>query len=97
MALKQTRKKQLPDFRSREDEAEFWETHSPLDYEDDLEEVSVEFSHPLNHTLAVRLDAASISRLARIARSKGIGPSTLARMWLLERLDAEQSSETRRS
>ena len=46
----------------------------------------------LIHTLAVRLDARTIDRLAAVARKKGLGPSTLARMWLLERLDQEMAS-----
>ncbi len=41
---------------------------------------------PLGHILAVRLDSHTINKLATIGRKKGIGPSTLARMWLLERL-----------
>jgi len=40
--------------------------------------------------LAVRLDAHTIDRLAEVGRAKGLGPSTLARMWLLERLEQEK-------
>ena len=83
------KRKKLPRFKSRDEEAEFWATHSPLDY-GEWEEVTLEVARPLIHTLAVRLDAQTIDRLAAIGRRKGIGPSTLARMWLLERLDQEQ-------
>ena len=44
----------------------------------------------LIHTLAVRMDAKTIDRLAATGRKKGMGPSTLARMWLLERLEDEK-------
>ena len=40
--------------------------------------------------MAVRLDARTIDRLAEAGRAKGLGPSTLARMWLLERLEQEK-------
>jgi hypothetical protein len=43
------------------------------------------------HVLAVRLDAKTIDRLAAVGRKKGIGPSTLARTWLLERLEREKA------
>jgi len=83
----ETRKK-IPRFKSREEEAAFWDTHSPLEY-GEWEEVELKVARPLIHTLAVRLDARTIDRLAAVARKKGIGPSTLARMWLLERLEQE--------
>jgi hypothetical protein len=53
----------------------------------------------LIHTLAVRLDAETIDTLADLGRAKGIGPSTLARIWLLERLGEEKegAQEKRRS
>jgi len=85
--VEETRKK-IPRFKSREEEAEFWDTHSPLEY-GDWEEVELKVARPLIHTLAVRLDARTIDRLAAAARKKGLGPSTLARMWLLENLDRE--------
>jgi len=47
-------------------------------------------ARPLIHTLAVRVDAKTIDRLAAVGRKKGMGPSTLARMWLLERLEGEK-------
>ena len=45
---------------------------------------------PLAHILAVRLDASTIAQLGDIGRKKGVGASTLARMWLLERLEREK-------
>ncbi len=81
-------RKRIPRFKSREEEAEFWDTHSPLEY-GEWEEVRLKVARPLIHTLAVRMDARTIDRLAAVGRKKGIGPSTLARMWLLERLDQE--------
>lgn len=80
-------KKQIPKFRSLEAEAEFWDTHSPLDYPEEWTEVKqVKVERPLGHVLGVRLDARTLDRLAAIGRKKGIGPSTLARIWIMERL-----------
>jgi hypothetical protein len=88
----------LPRFKSREEEAKFWETHSLADFADELEPVAVKVERPLGHILGVRLDAETVDRLACIGRAKGIGPSMLARIWIMERLaevDGEQSSECR--
>jgi hypothetical protein len=85
------RRTRIPRFKSLEEEAEFWDKHSPLDFPDEWVEVKrVKVARPLNHILAVRLDARTIDRLAEVGRAKGLGPSTLARMWLLERLEQEK-------
>ncbi len=86
---RKTRSK-IPRFKSLEEEAEFWDTHDTTEFEDEFVEVRVKVARPLTHILAVRLDAKTIDRLATVGRKKGIGPSTLARMWLLERLEREK-------
>ena len=80
----------IPEFKNREEEAEFWETHDTTEFEDEFKEVRVRVAQRLSHILAVRLDARTIDRLAEVGRAKGLGPSTLARMWLLERLEQEK-------
>lgn len=80
----------IPRFRSREEEAHFWDTHDTTDFEDEFVEVRVRVAKPLVHILGVRLDAKTIDKLGAIGRKKGVGASTLARMWLLERLQREK-------
>ena len=80
-----TSKKTLPappHFSSIEEEAEFWDTHSSADFE--WEEVEMEIAPALEHVLSVRLDQPTFHKLSAVARKKGIGASTLARMWVLE-------------
>ncbi len=50
------------------------------------EVVQVEVKKPLDKVIPVRLSADKWEELRREARELGIGPTTLARMWLLERL-----------
>jgi hypothetical protein len=70
-----------------EEEAAFWDAHSPLDYPDTWVPAKEARSRPgLQHMLAVRVDADRIAALGAVARKNGVGPSTLARMWPLERL-----------
>ncbi len=79
----------IPPFKTLEEEAEFWDTH----------DTSLLFKKPnisLNklpllekekeEALTVRLQKSVKQKLEKIARQKGIGPTTLARMWLIEKL-----------
>lgn len=82
-----TRPKPIKPFKTLDEEAEFWDTHDiselgkvplmklPL-LEPEKEEV-----------LSVRVQRSVKERLTKMARRRGIGPTTLARMWILERLD----------
>jgi hypothetical protein len=76
----------IPQFRSREEEAEFWDTHDVTDYLDELEPVKVRFARNLSEGITIRFDPKTLATLRLQAREKGVGPSTLARMWILERL-----------
>ena len=50
------------------------------------EVVQVEVKKPLDRVIPVRLSADKWEEIRREARELGVGPTTLARMWLLERL-----------
>jgi hypothetical protein len=76
----------IPDFATREEEAEWWDTHTITDYLNELEPVQVRFSKNLSSPLAVRLDPQDRIELTRRAKELGVGPSTLVRMWVRERL-----------
>lgn len=82
---KQTR---IPTFNSPEEEAEFWDTHDTADFEDEFERTEVRFAKNLSQGITVRFTAESLETLRATAQRKGIGPTTLARMWILERLEA---------
>jgi hypothetical protein len=50
------------------------------------EVVRVKVKKPLDKVIPVRLPADKWEQIREEARELGIGPTTLARMWLLERL-----------
>lgn len=79
-------KEPIPEFSSREQEAEFWDTHDFADYWDELKPAKVRFSRNLSEGLCIRLDRETLATLRAKAREQGIGPTTLVRMWILERL-----------
>jgi hypothetical protein len=76
----------IPVFNTLEEEAEFWDNHDTTDFEDEFKPVEVRFARNLSEGLTVRFDTETLGKLREQARQKGIGPTTLARMWILERL-----------
>ena len=76
----------IPDFTNYQEEAEFWDTHSLADYQDQLKRVDVQFGKNLTEGITVRFDPQTLDKLRTEAQKKGLGPTTLARMWILERL-----------
>ncbi len=80
----------IPKFKSDQEAAQFWDTHSLIEFEDDLELVKEKvFVKPEKQVMTIRVDKKLANALKIIAREKGINYSTLARMWLIERLKKE--------
>lgn len=71
---------------TREELAKFWDTHSLADYWDEFRPVKVRFAKNLSQGITIRFDEKTLSKLRIKAQKKGIGPTTLARMWILDRL-----------
>ncbi len=76
----------IPEFRSREEEAEWFDTHDMADYQDEFKTVKVRFAKNLSDTVNMRLYRATLDALREEARDQGIGPTTLARMWIREHI-----------
>jgi predicted DNA binding CopG/RHH family protein len=79
-------KSRIPAFASVEEEAEFWDTHDTTDFEEEFKPVKVRFAKNLSHGLTIRLDPDTLEKLRREASQKGIGPTTLVRMLVMEHL-----------
>jgi predicted DNA binding CopG/RHH family protein len=87
MAKKTSSKaKRIPEFATIEEEAAFWDTHSTADYEGEFRPVRARFAKRLSTGVTIRLDPDTLEQLRSLAHKKGIGPTTLIRMWVLERL-----------
>ncbi len=81
----------IPEFATPEEETEFWDTHDFTDFLDETRPVTLQVSKNLSDGLTVRLDPKDREALDRLAQEKGIGPSTLVRMWIRERLHSMSS------
>ena len=80
------RSRQIPHFATREEEAEFWDTHDLSDYWDQFTPVEVEFAEHLSNGITIPLDQSALARLRAQARDRRMTPTALAQMWVLERL-----------
>ena len=76
----------IPNFKNKEEEAKFWETHSVSDFLDELKPVKAKFAKKLSEGITIRFDENDLTKLREIAHEKGVGPTTLARMWILKNL-----------
>jgi predicted DNA binding CopG/RHH family protein len=80
----------IPRFKSDQEAAHFWDKHSPAEFEEDLEPVKEKvFIKPEKQVMTIRLDKKLVNSMKAIAGEKGINYSTLARMWLIERIKKE--------
>jgi hypothetical protein len=81
----------IPRFKTIEEAAEWFDTHDTTEYEDEFEEVSEDIRFVVSRgrpkkPITVRMDELALARLTKQAQKLGVGPSTLARMWILEHL-----------
>jgi hypothetical protein len=76
----------IPEFKNYEEEAKWWETHNLADYQDEFETVKAKFAKNLSEGITIRFDKLTLNKIREVAHEKGLGPTTLARMWILENL-----------
>jgi len=94
--------KEIPEFKNEEEESEFWDAHSFLDFPNEVEEIEpFSLSPDLREEIlsgrrrrkmrriSLRLDPYHIELIKRIAKQKSVSHQTLMRMWLVERLREE--------
>jgi len=90
----QQRKSRIPEFKNRQEMAEWWDTHDVADYLDELKQVKIRFAKKLSNlseTLNIRLEPDDLAKLRQEAQRKGIGPTTLVRIWVREHLQEKRS------
>lgn len=77
--------KPIKPFTSIDEEADFWDTHSVVD---EINDGALVGFHQVNKTktITIRIDPKNLQILRNKAFKKGLGPTTLARMWILEHL-----------
>ena len=95
-------KKKIPKFKSENEEARFWDTHSPIDYPDEFIDAGQPFKfapallekvakrrEERKRYLTLRMGQFQIDLAKVIAKYKGLGYQTLMRMWVIEGIHKE--------
>jgi hypothetical protein len=88
-------KELIPEFETEEQEAEYWDTHSPLDVAAEPGAQGVRVRAPKDRPITIRLDSHSRRKLEELATESGLGPSTFARRILLSAIERGGESPRR--
>lgn len=80
----------LSQAQSYEEMAEFWETHSITDYDEQMQAADITFA-PTAFRNTVTIEAELMEQLAGIARERRITPETLVNVWLRRFVDQLQN------
>ena len=80
--------RKIPKFKNVQDEMKFWDKHDDWTPYFDMAKpiaVKVELEKEKGEILILRLQKSLKKHMAQIAQEMGVGVSTLARMWLVEK------------
>lgn len=85
-------KKQVPEFRSEDEEREFWATHDSAAYIDWSHAKRRKFPNlkPSLRTISLRLPVSMIEDLKMLANKRDVPYQSLLKVFLAERLERER-------
>lgn len=72
-------------FKDRDKEATYWEANYRETWKTG-KPIKVRFAKNLSETINIRLDSGTLNTVKYHARKKGLGPTQLIRMWIMEKL-----------
>ena len=86
--------KEIPKFKTEDEEREFWWTHDSTEYVDWDKAERVVFPNlkPTTRTISLRLPESMLNRLKAAANKRDVPYQSLIKIFLKERLDAELKS-----
>jgi hypothetical protein len=76
--------------RTLEEMAEFWDTHSLADHDDQTYEVEMTFD-PAARRAVISIEPELMEDLRKTARERHVSTQTLVNVWLRQRLDQQES------
>jgi len=94
--------KAIPEFKTEEEEFEFWSTHDSteyFDYDDPecSEEIDISKLRFTTKAVTIRLSKSLIAKLKEIANEKGMSYQLLIKIFLSERAEQELEGKLDRS
>jgi predicted DNA binding CopG/RHH family protein len=76
----------IPEMKSYEEIAEFWDTHSLADYWDQTQPAEFEFSPELHRRYLVAVEPNLLKRIRQAAHERGVSTESLVNLLLEQRL-----------
>ncbi len=90
------KRKKLPNFKTEQEEREFWDTHSSEEYVDwdKIEVINTPFPKlkPSTKTISIRLPETMIEELKSLANKNDVPYQSLIKIYLAERIVQETAS-----
>jgi len=92
MPMPSTKKKPVPEFKSEDEEREFWDKHDSTEFVDWQSAQRRKFPNlkPTLRTISLRLPVAMIEDLKVLANKKDVPYQSLLKVFLAERLESER-------
>ncbi|OGG03452.1 hypothetical protein A2W14_05345 [Candidatus Gottesmanbacteria bacterium RBG_16_37_8] len=85
----------IPDksiFKDSKKEAKFWEKNYKETWKHG-KPVKVKFARNLSEIINIRLDPNTLNDVRSQAKKKGLGPTQLIRMWIMEKINGKHTQQ----
>jgi predicted DNA binding CopG/RHH family protein len=88
--------KKIPEFKSVEQEAEFWDTHDSAEFIDWSKAERAVFPNlkPTTESISIRLPSPLLARIKELANEKDVPYQSLMKVYLSERVNIEIATKT---
>ena len=85
--------KQIPKFKNEDEEINFWDNHSLVDYIDSFKKVNLELPNltPSTKNISLRMTESMYLQLKQLANKKDVPYQSLVKIFLDERIKEEYS------
>jgi predicted DNA binding CopG/RHH family protein len=86
----------IPEFKTEDEEREFWATHSPLDYFDSGSARTASFPDlkPSLKSISIRVPSDMLAELKTLANKKDVPYQSLAKILLARQIAIERGAKT---
>ncbi len=85
--------KTIPEMKSYEQIADFWDNHSLADYWDQTESAEFEIDPRARRRYLVAIDPHILSRVQRLARQRGLNTESLVNLFLEQHLHQLETAD----
>jgi len=86
----------LPDFKTEDEERQFWTKHSIADYWEDLKESDDIFKRPKLRAVTLKFDPLVLKKIKMLAKKRGLSYNAYIRYLLARTIEEEMNHRSLR-